>query len=478
MPDDQYLSTPCNIIIVGASGDLTNRKLIPALFSLHCNNLLPEDTRIFGFARTELTDDEFREKITSNLTCRYVPEGNTCDAYMESFLARCYYHAGAYASKQSFDGLAERIRRTHSSEANNLFYMAIPPSLFLDTADSIKQSDMMALNAGDNWTRVVLEKPFGRDSASSAELLKAMAQIFEENQTYRIDHYLGKEVIQNLMILRFANLVFEPIWNHHYIEEVSISWSETIGCQGRAGYFDYYGIIRDVMQNHLLQILALVGMEQPIKLSAEAIRDEKVKLLKCVPPIKLEKLVVGQYTAGEHEVGYLEDKGVPQDSITPTYAQAELRVDNQRWYGVPFVLTCGKALDSSKTEIKIKFKPVPYSIFRETAGLEANVMTIRVQPNEAVELDLVNKLPGFGFDLEPAKLNLHYSSSFNEIVPDAYERLLLDVLRGDRSLFLRDDELAASWDIVTPALHALEENRDQPIPYEFGSEGPVEERAV
>lgn len=476
MPADDYRHMPCNIIIIGASGDLAQRKLLPALFSLYCNEMLPEDFNIFGFARTELTDDEFRQKMMMNLTCRYVPEENKCGELMDTFLSRCFYHPGAYASEDSLRGLEQRIQEIHGGEANTLFYMAIPPSLFLDTANSIRAAGMSELTPKRRWARVVLEKPFGRDSESSRELLDAMSQIFSEDQTYRIDHYLGKEVIQNLMILRFANLIFQPIWNHHYIDDVSISWSEDIGVEGRAGYFDHYGIIRDVMQNHLLQILALIGMEQPIELGAEAIRDEKVKLLRCVPPVTLDDLVVGQYTASEVEgkelPGYLDDPEVPDDSITPTYARATLKVNNPRWYGVPFTLCCGKALTTSKTEILINFKDVPYSIFREADDLVQNSLLIRVQPNEAVEMTIVNKVPGLSFDLAPAKLDLHYQSTYRQVVPDAYERLLLDVMRGDRSLFLRDDELAASWNVVTPALQQLEQQQIKPTPYPFGSAGP------
>ncbi len=473
MPSYPYLKQACNIIIVGASGDLTQRKLIPALFSLFCNGLLPEDCRIFGFARTQLTDEEFRAKVVENLTCRYVPEGSECDQQMEAFLGRCYYHTGAYANTDSMRGLAQHIERKHPGPANNLFYMAIPPSIFVDTANSIAESGFNSPADDQHWSRVVLEKPFGRDTDSSAELLQAIGRIFTEDQTYRIDHYLAKEVIQNLMCLRFANLIFEPIWNHHHIRSVSIAWSEEIGVEGRAGYFDHYGIIRDVMQNHLLQIMALIGMEQPIHLSAEEIRDEKVKLLRAVPPVELKDLIVGQYTASGGQPGYHDDEEVPKDSLTPTYAKATLHVTNPRWYGVPFTLSCGKALTTSRTEILIDFKSVPYSIFAQRNQLTANQLLIRVQPDEAIELRIMNKVPGLAFDLENATLDLLYKSAFSQIVPEAYERLLLDVMRGDRSLFLRDDELVAAWKIVTPAMQQLEEQKIRPLPYPFGSAGPM-----
>lgn len=465
---------PCNIVIVGASGDLSRRKLIPALFSLYCNDLLPQRFNIFGFARSQLDDQQFRRAIMANLTCRYVPEAPKCERLMDEFLARCFYHQGSYDDPASFEALHEKVHRMGAQSANALFYMAIPPSIFVSTAESIKPSGLNCDDGADCWTRVVLEKPFGRDSVSSAELLTAIGSLFSEEQTYRIDHYLGKEVIQNLMILRFANVIFEPIWNHRYVDKVTIHWSETIGCQGRAGYFDHYGIIRDVVQNHLIQILALVGMEPPIRFEAEAIRDEKVKLLRCVEAPPMSDVVVGQYQAAEGEAkpGYLDDPEVPSDSITPTYVRTVLWVNNPRWYGVPFHISAGKALDRSVTEIRIRFKSVPYSIFRSHAGLAANELVIRVQPNEAIELQLVNKMPGLALDMRPAALDLFYKEAFTGLIPDAYERLLLDVVRGDRSLFLRADELAAAWEIVTPVLHELEERQVKPQPYAYGSTGP------
>jgi len=330
MPSPDYRLQPCNIVIIGASGDLSSRKLIPALFSVYCNDLLPEKFEIIGFARTRFTDQQFRDRIIRHLTCRYEPEQSRCQGKMNGFLERCFYTPGYYDSVDSFSELQRKIGEIGCANANTLFYMAIPPSIFIETACSIHRTHMTsAKRNGERWSRVVLEKPFGRDSQSSRELIQTFAGIFQEEQIYRIDHYLGKEVIQNLMILRFANLIFEPVWNKDYIESISIAWTEKIGCRGRAGYFDNYGIIRDVMQNHLLQIIALVGMEKPDKLDAEQISDQKVSLLKCIQPIALSDIIVGQYTAGKAgnapEQGYLDDPDVPSDSITPTYAEAVLK---------------------------------------------------------------------------------------------------------------------------------------------------------
>lgn len=472
---------PCQIVIVGASGDLTRRKLMPALFSLYCNGMLPDDFHVVGFARSKMSDEAWREEMSDRLTCRYLPGGDgaaECAEKMEAFLSRCHYQRGNYNSITDFKALRLRMRElSGGQEVSNLFYMAIPPSIFIETAYSMGGAGLIH-DDGEHWSRVVLEKPFGRDLQSSRVLQQALSSMFTEKQTFRIDHYLGKEVIQNLQILRFANLIFDPLWNRQHIESVCITFSEEIGCEGRAGYFDQYGIIRDVMQNHLMQILALVAMEQPQRLDAQSIAEEKVKLLRSTEPIALENMVVGQYTAatvhGVAKPGYLDDPEVPDESITETYARATLHITNRRWYGVPFYVTAGKALDTSKTEIVITFRDVGYSIFNSLKGMQQNRLVIRVQPDEQIALEVVNKVPGLELALETAKLDLLYSTAFNaEVIPDAYERLILDVLRGDHSLFLGDDELDACWKIVTPVLHALEEQKIKPRPYAFGSNGPA-----
>ncbi len=476
MINRDYQNSPCNIIIIGASGDLSRKKLIPALFSLYCNDMLPKTFKVVGFARSELSDQDYRNLMMDNLTCRYEPEKSKCDEKMNGFLSNLHYVSGQYHQEASFNTLKQRLNELGNGNANSLFYMAIPPSVFIATATSIRKTHMEDNQNSSQWSRVVLEKPFGRDSQSSADLIKSISSIFNEEQTYRIDHYLGKEVIQNLLILRFANLIFEPIWNRNFIASVSISWSEKIGCEGRAGYFDDFGIIRDVIQNHLLQIVALVAMEQPAKLEADAIADQKVKLLRCAKPIGLENMVVGQYTGKQvatgYIPGYLDDPEVPKGSNTPTYARATLYLDHPRWHDVPFHMCAGKALNTSMTEISIQFKDVPHSLYHQKGNLKPNRLVIRVQPNEAIELHVNNKMPGLEESFEPVKLNLHYASTFRKIIPEAYERLLLDVLRGDRSLFIRADELLASWDIVTPALHDLEKEKVKPKAYEFGSAGP------
>lgn len=458
----QNSSIPISIVIVGASGDLTRKKLLPALFSLFCSDLLPEHFQVVGFARSSLSDEEFRSQVAETLTCRFEPEPSECDLKAKLFLKRCHYHAGQYTSAADFRALGRRLTELNGPAANRLFYMAIPPGVFLDTARSIREAGL-AEDHDDTWSRVVIEKPFGRDTESSAELTDALGEIFSETQTYRIDHYLGKEVIQNLLVLRFGNRILEPIWNREHIESVSISFSEDIGAEGRAGYFDRFGIIRDVVQNHLLQTLALVAMEQPIALSPVEIAWEKDRALRATRPMSVDNTLIGQYT------GYRDDPEVPDGSLTETFVRTTLYVDTPRWYGVPFVVTAGKALDTRKTEILVHFRELPCSLF---PGVTANTLRIRIQPNEAIELQLNNKKPGMRLESAPVSFNMLYNQQFDTTLPEAYERLLLDVIRGDRSLFIQRHELAAAWEVVTPYLKHAESKGIAPREYPYGSSGP------
>ena len=468
---------PLSIVIIGASGDLARRKLLPALFYIYCQDFLPEDFHLFGFARSPMTDDEFRARCREHLTCRYAP-GEQCEDRMEAFLSRCRYHAGQYASADDLLDLFQLMRSQEKTLlANRLYYLAIPPSVFTEVARSLGRAGLVACGKADAWARVVIEKPFGRDRASSDEMADELSKVFGERDIYRIDHYLGKEVIQNLMVLRFANPIFEPLWSHIYIDNVQISWKEDLGIGSRAGYFDEFGIIRDVMQNHLLQILSLIAMEEPFNASAQCVRDEKVRALKCVPPLTLDDLVLGQYLGarrGAAEIpAYAETPGVPPDSITPTFAAAALRVNNKRWEGVPFLVRAGKGVESRMSEIRIQFRPKAKNIFADVMSrLPKDELVIRVQPNEAIYFRVVNKVPGLKMTLTESDLNLRYESTFRQNIPDAYETLLLDALRGEKSLFIRNDELQAAWDIFTPVLHEIDRRRITPEPYAFGGQGP------
>jgi len=467
-----------SVVVVGASGDLARKKIIPAFFALYCQGFLPPAFNLFGFSRTPFTHEEFRNRIKENLTCRYVPN-ESCEARMDEFLAHCFYAPGDYTSKDAFLDLYEVMKDVEKQhDTDRLFYLAVPPAIFVDVARTLANAGFVRCGSSKPWSRVVVEKPFGEDRQSSDRLGEALAKVFVEEQTYRIDHYLGKEVVQNLMILRFANLIFEPVWNATFIRNVQITWKEEIGVEGRGGYFDHYGIIRDVMQNHLTQILALTAMEPPARFDSHGVRDEKVRVLRAICPLKAEDVVIGQYTAGardgRHGVGYTQEKSVAPDSVTPTSAAAVFRINNPRWTGVPFLIRAGKALDEKRTEIRIQFREVAGSMFCAIGGCPAaNELSIRIQPDEAIHFTIVNKVPGLELKLAPRELDLHYKTAFSETIPDAYESLLLEVIRGDRSLFIRKDELAAAWDIFTPVLHDMAERRQKPEPYTCFSEGPA-----
>jgi len=454
--------THVSIVVIGASGDLAKKKTFPAMFALYGLGLLPPNVSIFGFARTALSQEDFKKQIVGYF--------KGWDDKKQAFLDLCHYSSGQYNSAESFAELAKLMATKEGKlPGHRVFYLAIPPNIFVEVADAVKKS----ATSPTGFTRLIVEKPFGRDSQTSAVLSKQLSALFEEDQLYRIDHYLGKEMVQNLMALRFANIVFEPVWNRNYISSVHITFKEDIGTEGRGGYFDPFGIIRDVMQNHLTQILALVAMEPPVSLSAEDVRDEKVKVLRACRSAKLSDVVLGQY--GKDKTGkvqgYLDDPTVPKGSITPTFASAVIHIENTRWRGVPFILKCGKGLNDRKAEIRVQFKNTPNRIFHHAPRDE---LVIRVQPNEAVYMKFNAKEPGLAADVVQTELDLTYKSRFDVRLPDAYERLIYDVLRGDHNLFVRVDELEAAWDIFTPLLHKLEKEKIVPEVYPFGSRGPAQ----
>lgn len=459
---EQLAEKSLTIVVVGASGDLAKKKTYPSLYSLFRQDILPSHVEIVGYARSTLTKEQFHEKISPKL----LPEEAN---KKQKFLDKCTYFAGSYDDDNAFANLNGYLESLEKNESNRLFYFAIPPNVFGSTAVGLKKNCITS----SGWNRVIVEKPFGMDSASSAELSKTLLDQFREDQIYRIDHYLGKEMVQNLMTLRFANTIFEPVWNSQFIDSVTITFKENIGTQGRGGYFDKFGIIRDVMQNHLTQVLSLIAMESPVLLNAEEIRNEKVKVLKAIRPATLNQAVVGQYLADENgkEEGYLDDPGVPNDSVTPTFAMLVLFIKNRRWEGVPFILKAGKALNERKAEIRIQFKPPGGELY----GLDdVNELVMRVQPNEAIYAKFFAKKPGLADEIEMTELDLTFKRRFSIQPPDAYERLIYDALRGDHNLFVRNDELSAAWDIFTPILHQIDEAKAKPIPYKFGSRGPKE----
>ncbi|XP_045125214.1 glucose-6-phosphate 1-dehydrogenase-like [Portunus trituberculatus] len=462
-------STPHVFVILGASGDLAKKKIYPTLWWLYRDRLVPENTIFFGYARSDLTVDQVRAKCEQYMK---VKEGE--EERYQQFWTLNYYVKGSYDTRRDFELLNQEMTKVGTEKANRIFYLALPPSVFEPVTSNVKKCCM----SPGGWTRVIIEKPFGKDSDSSAKLSAHLAGLFKEEEIYRIDHYLGKEMVQNLMSLRFGNRIFGPTWNRDNIASVLISFKEPFGTQGRGGYFDSFGIIRDVMQNHLLQILCLFAMEKPCSTSADDIRDEKVKVLKSMDVVGMEDVVLGQYVGnpeleGDGALGYLDDSTVPPNSSTPTYALAVTRINNERWDGVPFILRCGKALNERKAEVRIQYRDVPGDIFH--GQTKRNELVIRVQPGEAIYCKVMTKTPGMSFGLEETELDLTYGDRYRGAkLPDAYERLILDVFCGSQMHFVRSDELAEAWRIFTPLLHHIEQQHPKPIPYTYGSRGPVE----
>ncbi|MBN1864560.1 MAG: glucose-6-phosphate dehydrogenase [Victivallales bacterium] len=468
-----------DIVIFGASGDLARRKIFPAFFSLFSRGLLPEGVRFYGFARSDLSQKDFHDKIMSFLTCRYSPQ-ESCREKMDSFLSRCEYVRGEYAADTGYRYLLDRMAAARGGgvSADRLFYLALPPEMFSIVSKRLSENSLALPEEDARCSRVIVEKPFGRDRESSDELIGELKKYFTESQTYRIDHYLGKEIVQDILVFRFANIVFQPIWNARYIEKIEILWSEELGVEGRGGYFDEYGIIRDVVQNHLFQVLSLLLMEEPDSLEANDIIDKKVDALRHIKPLRLRDVVLGQYSAGAGKPGYIEDPTVPKDSLTPTFAFLKLKVASPRWHTMPVEITAGKAMNERKAEVRIIFRKPCGSLFCKTGKCQpSNALVIRIQPDEGFHFQIATKEPGTKMELKHKNLDLSYISAFpGKTMPDAYENLLLDSIRGDKTLFIRNDELEAAWDILTPLLNEIEKSRLKPRLYKFASEGPEVKR--
>lgn len=459
------------IIVLGASGDLAKKKTFPALFNLFRQGFLKQDeVHIFGYARSKITDNELKDRIKEHLMKGKDARSEQSEQ-VNKFLQLIKYVSGAYDSEEDFRILDKEIakyecdKNSQNGSSRRLFYLALPPSVYPSVCKMIRQCCMNKSDKG-GWTRIVVEKPFGKDLNSSEELSSHIAKLFDESQIYRIDHYLGKELVQNLLVLRFANRLFLPLWNRDNIASVQIVFREDFGTDGRGGYFDEYGIIRDIIQNHLLQVLCLVAMEKPVSLKPEHIRDEKVKVLESVLPVKDEEVVLGQYE------GYTSDPTVPNNSNTPTFASVVLRIDNERWEGVPFIMKAGKALNNRKAEIRIQFKDVPGDIFK-CKKHDRNEFVIRLQPSEAMYMKLIVKKPGLDMSTVQSELDLSYKQRYQGVpIPEAYERLILDTIRGDQQHFVRRDELKAAWEIFTPLLHRIDKGQMKSAPYKPGSRGP------
>jgi glucose-6-phosphate 1-dehydrogenase len=480
---------PTTFVIFGATGDLARRKLLPAVYNLAHEGALPEQFSIVGMSRSEMTDDEFRQQAEAAI--REFSRQGPDDGVLRKLLEHVRYNAGAFDDLEAYerlDGVLADVDRAAGITMNRAFYLSTAPSFFPVVAEALGQRGMDRVDGAD--VRLIVEKPIGTDLASAQELNRRMLAVFDERQLFRIDHYLGKETVQNMLAFRFANGLFEPVWNRNYIESVQITAAEDIGIGSRAGYYDSSGALRDLVQNHMLQLLTILCMEPPVEFEADQVRDEKVKVLRSIEvpdPERIAQVAVrGQYAAGhvagEDVPGYLDEADVPDTSTTETYAALRLEVDNWRWAGVPFYLRTGKRLARKTTEIAVALKPVPHLAFQQqngagTVGVRPNQLVFSVQPNEGVSLSLGAKIPGTRMSIRPVNMEFLYGTSFMSQSPEAYERLILDAMRGDATLFTRDDEVEAQWRLIDPVLEgwAREDEAGEKVPqYEAGSQGPAE----
>ncbi len=478
---------PFVLVIFGASGDLTRRKLIPALFHLCREGLLPKKFAIVGYARSALGDTGFQELISQSIK-GYADKNETgLDEHRCQFISAARYQQGKYDDKGDIQRLAERLRAISTEldiPANYLFYLSTPPEMIAPVAEQLAAAQLNHKGPAP-WARLVVEKPFGRDLTSARELNRILQRNFAEEQIFRIDHYLGKETVQNLLVLRLANSVFEPLWNNRYIDHVQITAAETLGVEGRAGYYEQAGALRDMVQNHLMHLLSLAAMEPPVSLEADAIRDEKVKVLRSLRPISpqcaMNGVIQAQYGPGEHNEqslpGYLQENGVAADSTTETFVAFRAMIDNWRWAGVPFYLRTGKRMPVRITEIGIHFRAAPQVLFNAQGRLPANFLAIRIQPNEGIAMGLQVKRPGLTQAIEPYLMDFGYADAFKGRLSDAYERLLLDAARGDATLFTRADEVEAAWAYVDPIIQGCQGLKTLPQ-YPAGSWGPPQADAL
>jgi glucose-6-phosphate 1-dehydrogenase len=488
MPD------PHVIVLFGATGDLSHRKVLPALAQLWRTDLLPPDWMLVAVGRRPYDDDRFREEV-----------GRTLDAESRvalpadaraRFLERIVYHQGDFDAEATYDRLAERLDeldRDHGTAGNRLFYLATQPSAFSGIVAHLGRCGLDHETHGGGWRRIIVEKPFGRDLESARRLNREVNRVFRESQVYRIDHYLGKETVRNLLVFRFGNGIFEPLWNRRYVDHVQITMAESIGVEDRGAFYEETGALRDVFQNHLLQLLTLVAMEPPATFDADALRDEKVKVLRAVEGLTtragagaadMPSVIRGQYGSGwvgEQPVkGYREESEVDPRSETETFVAARLFVDDWRWSGVPFYIRAGKRLPKRATEIAIQFKDVPHRLFRDVgADPEPNLLAIRIQPDEGILLRFSSKVPGLGLDLRTVNMDFTYGSAFAADAPEAYETLLLDAMLGDASLFTRADEVESAWSLVTPLIDGWLDGPAPEFPdYAAGTWGPESARAL
>jgi glucose-6-phosphate 1-dehydrogenase len=477
---------PCVLVIFGASGDLTRRKLVPALFNLAEQNLLPYGFTVLGVARSMMDSDQFRNSLRAGSFSAGSHSAEREELW-NSFARGVFYLSADPHNLEDvrrLGALLDQIDRERGTGGRRVYYLALPPSSYQAVVGNLGESGLAnAISNSGSWVRVIIEKPFGRDLETARELNYTVHQVFREEQVYRIDHYLGKETVQNILVLRLANGIFEPIWNRRYIDSVQITAAETLGVESRGTYYEEAGLLRDMVQNHLLQLLCLTAMEPPVAFDAESVRDEKVKVLRTIRPFTIadvNKFVVrGQYQSGSllgREVpAYRNERNVSPQSPTETFTAMRLHIDNWRWADVPFYLRSGKRLPKQITEIAIRFKQPPHLLFGRHAAssLESNVLALRIQPDEGISLKFEAKLPGQGMRLHPVMMDFRYGTSFGVDLPTAYETLLLDCVQGDTTLFTRRDEVEAAWSLMNPVLESWQEEVPEFPNYEAGSWGPA-----
>jgi glucose-6-phosphate 1-dehydrogenase len=475
---------PCSVILFGASGDLAKRKVIPAMYDLAQHNSLGERYAIIGFARTQMTDESFRTTIGE--AAKTISEVGPIDpAKWNDFSSNLYYSAGEYGDLNSYAQLAKRLAEIDKEKnlgGNRLFYLSTPPEVYPDIVEQLGRAGLAKPSNPNSWVRIIIEKPFGRDLASARELNKIVLNVFEEKQVYRIDHYLGKDTVQNLLVLRFGNGIFEPLWNRNYVDHVQITAAETLGVERRGGFYETTGALRDMIQSHVLQLTSLTAVEPPASFDATAVRNEKLKILQSIRPYNLEmvaqSVVRGQYAPGTVDrkklAGYRDEPGVNPNSRTETFVAMKVLIDNWRWAGVPFYLRTGKRLAKRTTEIMIQFRCAPHIVFRERE-VEPNRLVLNIQPDEGISVSFGAKRPGTEMSIGNVTMNFSYREAFGGATRSAYATLLNDCLRGDATLFDRGDSVEAAWSIVDPILDVWSAARTGTVPtYPAGTWGPKE----
>ena len=476
---------PTAMVVFGGSGDLAHRKIVPALYNLELHRLLPQNFAFVGSSRSEYSDEEYRADMRKAVE-EFSRTQPIQHQVWESFASRLHYIPGSSSDPGTYGrigDLLDRFDREHGTDGNRLFYLSLIPKLFPDTIRGIGKAGLGGRGWDRGFSRVVVEKPFGHDLASAGELQELVTTVFPERDVFRIDHYLGKESVQNIIAFRFANGIFEPVWNHHYVDHVQITVAEDIGVGTRGAFYEEAGALRDIVQNHVMQVLCLTAMEPPVTFDAESVREEKVKVLKAVRPIpenEVENYAVrGQYEGGwvwgEEVPGYREEKNVDPGSVTETFVALKVFVDNWRWARVPFYIRAGKRLPKKATEVAIQFHSSPHTPFAhdDTEGLAPNVLVVRIQPDEGLSLKIGAKVPGTGFEVSSVNMDLLYGTAFLEEAPDAYQRLLLDLMLGDPTLFIRADEAEGAWKILDPVMRHWSEKREVSF-YPAGTWGPEE----